>query len=132
MKNLFHSARVRFLSVSTKVVVAALMLAAANTCVYAQGENASGTVTGSGSGPYSYSLTFSDAPTATSPVGSVWYSWIPGQFFLPGVPSTASAPTGWTATISANSVQYVASSPAFDIGPGQTLSGFGYTATFSP
>src|SRR5262249_46812517 len=93
---------------------------------------ASGTVSGTGGGPYLYSLTFSDAAGATAPIGSIWYAWIPGAFYLPGVPTAASAPAGWTATISGNSVQYVANSAAFDIEPGQSLSGFTYTAAFSP
>lgn len=99
---------------------------------FAQGDIPSGTIIGSGSGPFNYSLTFSDGASATSSIGSVWYAWIPGQFFLPGTPTGASAPTGWTATVSGNSVQYVASSSAYDIQPGQSLSGFGYSATFSP
>lgn len=100
--------------------------------VLAQGQIASGTISGSGSGPYTYNLTFSDSSTATSPIGSVWYAWVPGFFYLPGTPTGASAPTGWTATISGASVQYVANSSAFDIMPGQSLSGFSYTASFSP
>jgi hypothetical protein len=102
--------------------------------VFAQGigQMASGTVSGTGSGPYNYSLTFSDAAGATAPIGSVWYAWVPGAFYLPGTPTAASAPAGWTATISGNSVQYVANSTAFDIQPGHSLSGFTYTAAFSP
>ena len=98
------------------------------------GEIASGTVSGSGSGPYTYNLTFSDDPTATQPIGSVWYSWVPGQFFLPSDPLTAFAPNGWTANLSGtfNSVQFLANSSANYIQPGQTLSGFGYTANFTP
>jgi PEP-CTERM motif len=102
------------------------------TSVHAQGQIASGTVSGSGSGPYTYNLTFSDAAGATSPIGSVWYAWVPGFFYLPGTPSSASAPSGWTATVSGNSVQYVANAPANDIQAGQTLSGFSYIAAFTP
>jgi len=102
------------------------------TCVHAQGQLPGGTISGSGTGPYTYSLTFSDGAGATSPVGSVWYAWIPGQFFLPGTPTSPTAPTGWTATVVLNSIQYVADAPADDILPGQSLSGFGYQAAFSP
>jgi hypothetical protein len=77
-------------------------------------------------------LTFSDAAGAASPVGSVWYAWVPGSFYLPGNPTSAAAPAGWTATISGNSVQYTANSPADYIAAGQSLSGFSYQATFSP
>jgi len=99
---------------------------------FAQGQMASGTISGSGSGPYTYSLTFSNSASSTSPIGSVWYSWVPGSFFLPGDPTTETAPTGWTAVPQANSIQFIASSSAFDITAGESLSGFGYTAAFSP
>jgi hypothetical protein len=109
-----------------------IIAAGATTLALAQGEIASGTISGSGAGPYTYDLTFSDSAGATSPIGSVWYSWIPGQFFLPSDPTGANAPAGWTASIVNNSIQFVASSSAFDIAAGQSLSGFSYQATFSP
>ena len=99
---------------------------------YAQGQITSGTVSGSGTGPYTFHLSFSDDPTALSPVGSVWYAWTPGFFYLPGVPTAASAPAGWAANVSGDSVQFTANSPANDILPGGSLSGFSYTAAFSP
>jgi hypothetical protein len=110
-----------------------LFLAFGSTAsVHAQGQIASGTVSGSGSGPYTFDLSFSDAGSATSPIGSVWYGWVPGSFFLPGAPTGASAPSGWTASIISSSIQFVASSPANYIQPGQQLSGFSFQATFSP
>ena len=69
-----------------------LLAAGSAASAHAQGQIASGTVSGSGSGPYTYDLTFSDASSATSPVGSVWYAWVPGSFYLPGTPTGASAP----------------------------------------
>jgi hypothetical protein len=132
MKNISHT-NFSFLTIATTRILLGCVLALGTaTYVHAQGQIASGTIGGSGSGSYVYSLTFSDDASATSPVGSVWYAWVPGQFFLPGTPTSASAPAGWTATIFNNSVQYVANSPANDIAAGQSLSGFGYQATFSP
>ena len=108
-------------------------LAATPEMAHAQGQLGSGTVLGTGSGPsYTYDLTFSDAAGATSSIGSVWYAWVPGQFFLPSAPTTASAPAGWTATISSTSIQFVAGSSANYITAGSTRPGFSYTATFSP
>jgi hypothetical protein len=110
-------------------------IALGSSAAFAQGEQGAGTVSGSGSGPFSYSLTFSNGAGASSPIGSVWYSWTPNIspfFYLPSTPTGASAPSGWTATVDGNSVQYVANSPANDILPGQSMPGFGYTATFSP
>ena len=121
-----------FKLIPTKLSLTLLIALGTASAAFAQGDIPSGTIIGSGSGPFSYNLTFSDGAGATSPIGSVWYAWIPGQFFLPGTPTGASAPIGWTATVSGNSVQYVASSSVYDIQPGQALSGFGYQATFSP
>jgi hypothetical protein len=103
-----------------------------STIVHAQGEIGGGTFSSAGSGPYTYDLTFSDGSAATSPIGSVWYSWIPGNFYLPGTPTSASAPAGWTATIDNNSVKFIADSSANDITAGESLSGFSYQANFSP
>ena len=41
-------------------------------------------------------------------------------------------PSGWTATIQSDSIQFVANAPADDIAAGQSLSGFSYQAAFSP
>jgi hypothetical protein len=120
-------------TISTARLAFAFMLAAGTANhVHAQGQLPSGDIGSLGSGPYTYNLTFSDGGGATSPIGSVWYAWVPGLFFLPGTPTSASAPAGWTANIVNNSIQFIASSPADDILPGQTLSGFDYQATFSP
>jgi hypothetical protein len=122
-------------SIATRAgtILLGLMLAAGtSTTALAQGEIASGTISGTGSGPYNYSLTFSNAAGSLSPVGSVWYSWVPGFTYLPGVPTMASAPSGWTESIQGDSIQFVASSSANDIAAGHSLSGFGYQANFSP
>ncbi len=117
---------------AARILLGLILAAATAAHAPAQGQLGAGTISGTGSGPYSYSLTFSDLAGATAPVGSVWYSWVPGFFYLPGTPTSASAPPGWTATISGNSVQFVANSPAYAITPGNSLSGFGYQANFSP
>jgi hypothetical protein len=115
-----------------KMLFGLMLVAGTAASVHAQGQIPSGTISGSGTGPYTYSLSFSDAAGSLSPVGSVWYAWKPGFFYLPGVPTSASAPAGWTATVSGMSVQFVANSPANYIAAGQTLSGFAYQAAFSP
>lgn len=117
---------------ATKILLGCLLAVGTTTMVCAQGQIASGTIGSSGAGPYDYSLTFSDASGATSPIGSVWYAWVPGSFYLPSGPTSASAPTGWTASIVNDSIQFVADSSADDITAGESLSGFDYVATFSP
>ena len=120
------------IAAAANILTGLLLAGGAATSAYAQGQMATGLISGSGSGPYNYTLTFDNAANATSPIGSVWYAWTPGQFYLPGTPASASAPAGWTATVSGASVQYVATTGTFDIPPGGSLSGFGYQASFSP
>ena len=136
MKTTSQSYSIRSTGIGTAAgrILLGLMLAVGTALsVHAQGQIASGTISSSGSGPsYTYSLSFSDAPSSTSPIGSVWYAWVPGSFYLPGTPTSASAPAGWTATVDANSVQFFANSAANDIAAGSTLSGFDYQANFSP
>lgn len=115
-----------------KTILTLALTVVATASVLAQGDIPSGTISGSGSGPYTYDITFSDSASSTSPIGSIWYAWVPGQFFLPGTPSGASAPSGWTANIVANSIQFTANSAANDIPIGGSLSGFTYNASFSP
>jgi hypothetical protein len=126
----FH--RLRSNMKSAAILLAMVLAGVCTENVRAQGDIPSGSISGSGSGPYIYNLIFSDSASATSPVGSIWYGWIPGQFFLPGTPTSASAPFGWTASVVANSIQFTASSSIYDITPGQSLPGFSYQASFSP
>ena len=128
---LFASARYK----AAAAVLASLFLGGSALNIRAQGQIPSGAILGAGSGPYTYSLSFTDGATATSPIGSIWYAWtasIPPYFYLPGVPSSVSVPAGWTFSIVGNSIQFIASSSANDIQPGHSLSGFSYTAAFTP
>ena len=116
------------------ILLGLMLIAGTATTVHAQGQIASGTYSSSGSGPFTYDLTFSNEPNSLSPVGSIWYAWVPGFFYLPGNPIAGSlvAPPGWTATAVLNSIQFVASSSANDILAGHSLSGFSYQANFTP
>src|SRR5215472_16157749 len=127
-KNLIRTQRAR----SACFLLAALIAGASAATASAQGDMPSGTLTSSGSGPsYIYDLTFSDALGASSSIGSVWYAWTPSGFFLPGVPTSVSAPTGWTYSIDGPSIMFTATSSVYDITPGNSLS-LSYTANFSP
>jgi hypothetical protein len=117
---------------ATRIFLCLILAATTASTVHAQGEIASGTVSGSGSGPYTYNLSLSNAPTATSPIGSVWYAWTPGNFFLPSVPTSAMAPAGWSANIFGNSIQFISNAASNDIAAGHGLPGFSYQAAFTP
>jgi len=141
MNNATPSTLLRSISITTsalKTLLIVMLAAGTSFSVRAQGDAPTGTVSGSGTGPYDFVLSFGDGASATAPIGSVWYAWIPGAFYLPAAPTTVSAPAGWTATIAnapsggMSSIKFVASSATDYIMPGHSLSGFGFTATFSP
>ena len=109
------------------------MLATASTAL-AQGESASGTVSGvPNGGSYDYTITLNNTSGST-PIGSFWYSWtpnIPPFFYLPAFPDSASTPTGWSAYPDNNSIIFSADSSMDDLAPGQSIQ-FNYSASFSP
>jgi hypothetical protein len=109
-----------------------LLLAAGPACIaVGQTETASATLTGVQSGSlYDYTLTLDN--TGPVPIGTFWYAWVPGAFFLPSTPASATAPTGWNADIfHSYSIQYTASSSADYLAPGSSLN-FSFTSTDTP
>jgi hypothetical protein len=105
--------------------------------VQAQGYIPSATLSAvpAGGGTYNYTLTLYNGAGATGNIGSFWYAWVPGEFYLPTNPSGVSAPAGWTGAPfpfgGASSIQYSADSPADAILPGGSLS-FGFVSTDLP
>ena len=100
------------------------------SAAFAQGELATGTVSGvPDSGSYDYTLTLNNASGSVS-IGSIWYGWIPGFFYLPSTPTSATAPTGWNASIDGNSIQFYGNSGVL-LAPGQSIQ-FNYVASFAP
>ncbi|WP_338830578.1 calcium-binding protein [Bradyrhizobium sp. 27S5] len=88
--------------------------------------------------PTSYQYTITLIDNGTTPIGTFWFSWLPGQGYLSEIP-TFVAPSGWTASITdgvppANgySVRWVADSTATALQPGQSLTGFTFTTSIAP
>jgi hypothetical protein len=87
---------------------------------------------------FDYSLTLTNSASSTDSIGTFWFAWVPGADFLPTAPSDIITPTGWTANVTNEgpndgfAIQYVASSAAFDLSPGRSLSGFGFTSVDAP
>lgn len=106
---------------------------AAATASYAQGIVPSATLVGTpGSGnTFDYTLTLNNGAGATSSIESLWYAWIPGYFFLPSVPSSASGgSSGWSANVFAQSIQFQGTA-GNAIAPGHSAS-FTFITTDSP
>lgn len=111
-------------------------MAGVATCVRAQGLVASGIVSGSGSGPYTYDLVFSNGVSATQPIRAIWYAGTTNSYYLPSTPISVFAPAGWNAALSGNgtqsSIQFTVNSGTSFIAAGSSLSGFGFQANFTP
>ena len=80
---------------------------------------------------YDYTLTLNNGASATTPIEGFWYAWIPGHFFLPTMPSSASGDaSGWAASVAGRSVQYQGNS-ADAIAPGHSAV-FSFVSSDSP
>jgi hypothetical protein len=84
------------------------------------------------SGGYNYSITVSD--TGTTPIGTFWFSWVPGAGFLTSAPTNVTSPSLWTDTLtnSGAAIQWQSTSPSSLLEPGQSLSGFDFFSTETP
>jgi hypothetical protein len=114
-------------------VAIAAGLAVSTMASRAQGIQASATLVGTAGtgGTYDYVLTVDNSATATTSIEGFWYAWIPGHFFLPSVPSTASGEiSGWTATVDGDSIQFQGAA-GDAIAPGGSAS-FSFVTTDSP
>ena len=86
-----------------------------------------------GPNSWRYSLTLSD--TGSTPIGSFWFSWIPGENFMPTAASAISSPATWSGSsmnfgaTDGNSVLWSTSSP---LAAGQSLGGFAFDSTSPP
>ncbi len=125
MRALAAAAAIGLIAVSGPHASAALAPTASGTGL----ETASGALN-------TYALTLTDSASSPSPIGSVWEAWIPGKFYMTSAPSSITAPTGWTSNLTSGGggfgIQWVASSAAFDVPIGGSLSGFGFQTPDSP
>src|ERR1700722_11270573 len=115
-------------------LAAAMGLTASAITTHAQ-VNAAGSLVGvpGGGSDFDYTLTLTN--TGSVALESLWYAWIPGEFFLPHAPVSASgtadgATSGWAATIVSDSIQFQGNSTDA-IQPGQSAT-FTFVSTDSP
>jgi PEP-CTERM motif len=118
--------------IRSKLILGVLLALGSASVAWAQGESASGTVSGLFNGSsYDYTITLNNTSSSGS-IGSFWYSWtpnIPPFFYLPSTPSSATAPAGWSAFIDGTSIQYTSSGSP--LAPLQSIQ-FHYNASFTP
>jgi hypothetical protein len=86
---------------------------------------------------FDYSITLTNSSASTSPIGTFWFAWLPGEDFLPTNPFNITAPTGWTEQVTHTgpgdgfAIQFIAGTGAL-LAPGSTLSDFGFTSADTP
>ena len=65
----------------------------------------------------------------TTNIGTLWFSWVPGEDFMPTSPSNVMSPTSWTDNVTnagpsdGFAIQWVAG-PGAALTPGNSLAGF--------
>lgn len=129
-------AQITFLLRNTFALAAGLVAAASASTTHAQGIIATGTFTDTpNGGSFNYVIDLQNSASSTSPIGTFWYSWIPGQFYLPSEPSSVTPPSGWSDVITPGSstygIEFTANSTGADIAPGSSLN-FGFTSADTP
>jgi len=84
---------------------------------------------------WQYSFTLTD--TGTTPIGTFWFSWLPGQGYMQTAPLSAVAPTGWVATTTNGtaigdgfSERWVDTAGA--LMPGQSITGLSFVSSTTP
>jgi len=97
--------------------------------------SASATLTPQQLGPNSYEYSLTLTNTGTTPIGTYWFSWIPGYDLLPTAPTSIVSPPGWKGTdqregIGSGSVQWVNTTTPLQ--PGKSLGGFIFDSPDAP
>ncbi len=131
-----RNGRFRNVAVAISVVIGAMTLAP-NVARAAIGASISYTAQQLGSGSYQYSATLTN--TGTTNIGTFWFGWVvypPVYDLLPSVPTSVTAPAGWTGA-GLNDSFYGGYSTEWTtttapLAPGQSLSGFTFVSPDSP
>ena len=123
----------RFSSLGKLAVLALGVGMGLSSHAFADGISATATFTNtpdaSLAGVNDYSITLNN--TGTTPIGTFWFGWVPGNGFLSATPTDIGTPAGWTemTTNSGAAIQFVTSTP---LAAGSSLTGFTFDSTETP
>ena len=131
----------RFSSLGKLAVLALGVGMGLSSHAFADGISATATFTNtpdaSLAGVNDYSITLNN--TGTTPIGTFWFGWVPGNGFLSATPTDIGTPAGWTemTTNSGAAIQFVTSTPLAAGGGSSSQPGFHSTGrrhrqTFCP
>jgi hypothetical protein len=86
---------------------------------------------------FDYTIVLTNSSASTDPIGTFWFSWVPGKDFMTNSPLSETTPSGWTANITHGgatdgfAIQWVAGSAAADVAIGSSLT-FGFVSSETP
>jgi PEP-CTERM motif len=100
---------------------------------------ASATITSTPDGSnFDYTIKLTDTSASPSPIGTFWFSWVPGQDFMATTPVSEVAPAGWNTNAITNggagdgfAIRWEANSAATAITPGNSLT-FSFVSADTP
>lgn len=112
-----HFGKMTFLTV--------IALAAASAGRVSAAETATTSISGSplGGGIFQYDISLTNTSTDGSTIGTLWFAWIPGDFYMEATPTNVSNSAGWQNNIIAGggeSIQWQAGSTPLLLAPGNT------------
>ncbi len=76
-----------------------------------------------GGGIFQYDISLTNTSTDGSTIGTLWFAWIPGDFYMEATPTNVSNSAGWQNNIiggGGESIQWQAGSTALLLAPGNT------------
>jgi hypothetical protein len=117
--------------------VAALAAASMLATVTYGAEVASATISSMQSGPGSSQYNLALNNTGTTTLGTFWFSWIPGDNFMPVSPTGITSPGGWQDMVTHGgpsngfAIQWTAKTPANDLAAGSSLTGFSFDSSLT-
>jgi hypothetical protein len=117
--------------------VAVPLLCVAGSLPLAASEIAEATYSVTQLTPTTWNYMFTLTDIGTTPIGTFWFSWLPGQGYMNTAPISAIAPTGWVAvttngTAAGDGFSERWADTAGTLGPGQSLSGFSFVSSTTP
>lgn len=121
---------------SSVLILTSLLAFGTTQPILAQSLLANAQLTGTNAGgAFNYTVTLNNSNASTANLETFWFSWIPGEDFMPVNPTNIGTPTGWTDEVTHGgpgdgyAIQFVTSTAP--LAPGGSLT-FTFTSTSSP